>query len=229
MDVRYSPEQHALRDAATKLALDLAPRTVRDLDDDERRAKLEAAVAATGWRDLVVDASPVEAAIVAEVFGRYLVDVPFIGAMVTDTDVALGLALTSADLVGAMQGALDLAVGYAKHRHQYGAPIGSYQAVQHLLADALVATEGSRSVTLHAAWAVGALGADDALVAAATAKAYCARAARDVCETSIQVHGGIGNTWECLAHVYLRRALGSIDAFGGVGPNLERVLAHGLR
>jgi alkylation response protein AidB-like acyl-CoA dehydrogenase len=79
---------------------------------------------------------------------------------------------------------------------------------------------------LHAAWAIDALPADDALAAAALAKAYCSRAARDVCETAIQVHGGIGNTWECLAHVYLRRALDSIAMFGGVGINLDRVLAH---
>ena len=80
--------------------------------------------------------------------------------------------------------------------------------------------EGSSSVALHAAWAVDALPPDDALAAGAAAKAYCARAARTVCETAIQVHGGIGNTWECLAHVYLRRALLSIDMFGGVGTNL---------
>lgn len=230
MDVRYSPEQVALRDAATKLARDLAPRTVADLDDTARRAKLEAAIGATGWRDVMQDASAVEAAIVAEVFGRYLVDVAFVEAVLgDDAPLALGLALTSADLVGVMQGALDLAVDYAKDRNQYGQAIGSFQAVQHMLADACVVTEGARSVTLHAAWAVGALAPDDALAAAATAKAYCARAARDVCETSIQVHGGIGNTWDCLAHIYLRRALASSDAFGGVGPNLERVLAHGLR
>jgi alkylation response protein AidB-like acyl-CoA dehydrogenase len=90
--------------------------------------------------------------------------------------------------------------------------------------------EGSRSAALHAAWAVDALPPDEALVAAAGAKAYCARAARAVCETSIQVHGGIGNTWECLAHVYLRRALVSIDLLGGIGPSLDRVLVgHGLR
>jgi alkylation response protein AidB-like acyl-CoA dehydrogenase len=58
------------------------------------------------------------------------------------------------------------------------------------------------------------------------AKAWSARAARLVCETAIQVHGGIGNTWECFAHVHLRRALLSIDVLGGTGPNLERVLAH---
>ena len=98
--------------------------------------------------------------------------------------------------------------------------------MQHLLADAHVATEGSRSAALHAAWAVDALPPADALVAASVAKAWCARAARAVCETAIQVHGGIGNTWECLAHVHLRRALLSIDAFGGVGPSLARVVDH---
>ena len=66
---------------------------------------------------------------------------------------------------------------------QYGRAIGSFQAVQHLLADAYVLTEGSRSVALHAAWAVDALAADEALAAASVAKAYCARAARAVCET----------------------------------------------
>jgi alkylation response protein AidB-like acyl-CoA dehydrogenase len=58
------------------------------------------------------------------------------------------------------------------------------------------------------------------------AKAYCARAARTVCETAIQVHGGIGNTWECLAHLYLRRAILSSDVLGGTDANLARVLDH---
>ena len=162
-------------------------------------------------------------------------------APLTDDDLArwtaLGLALTCADLVGTMRGAVELARDYAVERAQYGAAIGSFQAVQHLLADALVATEGSRSVALHAAWAVDALAADEALAAAAVAKAYCARAARTVCETAIQVHGGIGNTWECLAHVYLRRALLSTDVLGGVGPQprpgarppRDRRRADGLR
>ena len=81
------------------------------------------------------------------------------------------------------------------------------------------------SVALHAAWAVDALPCADALTAASVAKAYCGRAARDVCETAIQVHGGIGNTWECLAHVYLRRALLSTEVLGGVGDSIGRVLA----
>ncbi len=139
---------------------------------------------------------------------------------------ALGLALTSADLVGVMRGAIDLSCNYATSRQQFGRPVGSFQAIQHLLADALVLMEGSRSVARHAAWAVDALAADDALAAAAAAKAYCARSARTVCETSIQVHGGIGNTWECLAHVHLRRALLSSEILGGVDVNMGRVLAH---
>lgn len=142
---------------------------------------------------------------------------------------ALGLALSSADLVGTMRGAIKLACDYAGTRRQYGAPIGSFQALQHLLADAFVLMEGSKSVALHAAWAVDALPAQEALTAAAVAKAYCARAARTVCETSIQVHGGIGNTWECLAHVHLRRALLSSDVLGGAATSLARVLdAHGI-
>jgi alkylation response protein AidB-like acyl-CoA dehydrogenase len=152
------------------------------------------------------------------------------GRLLTTEDLiawtALGLALTCADLVGTMRGAVDLTVLYAAERRQYGRPIGSFQAVQHLLADAFVLMEGSRSAALHAAWAADALSADDALGAASVAKAYCARSARTVCETAIQVHGGIGNTWECLAHVHLRRALLSSELLGGVGVSLDRVLAH---
>jgi alkylation response protein AidB-like acyl-CoA dehydrogenase len=152
-----------------------------------------------------------------------------LGADDAATLLSLGLAATSADLVGVMAGALALACDYARTRRQYDATIGSFQAVQHMLADALVALEGSRSIALHAAWAVDALSGTDALVAASAAKAYCARAARAVCETAVQVHGGIGNTWECLAHVFLRRALLSGDVLGGVGAGLDRVLAaHGI-
>jgi alkylation response protein AidB-like acyl-CoA dehydrogenase len=143
-----------------------------------------------------------------------------------DRWLALALAVTAADLVGTMQGAIDLTVDYAKERQQYGRSVGSFQAVQHLLADTLVHLEGSRSSALHAAWAVDALPPAEAVAAAATAKAYAARAALAVCETAIQVHGGIGNTWECMAHVHLRRALLSTDVGGGVGPNLDRVLRH---
>ena len=147
--------------------------------------------------------------------------------LVTRDDVAqwtaLGLALTSADLVGIMRGVLDVTVAYARERRQYGMPIGSFQAVQHLLAEARCLMEGSLSVALHASWAVDNLPPDDARAAGRVAKAYCARAARTVCETAIQVHGGIGNTWECLVHVYLRRALLSSQWFGDDGVQLREL------
>jgi alkylation response protein AidB-like acyl-CoA dehydrogenase len=323
MDVRFSPEQVALLDSVAAVVDRLGPKAVAHLGDRERISKLDAAVDASGWRELRTRnngggpwASAVEAAIVAEQLGRGVADVAFVGPTLaaelrrlTNTDtastdpvrahetvaltadlggpgecvaidaaiatsavgvrdhavvelsmgeprqgvdltrpladvvaepapvaglasddldrfIALGLALACADLVGVMSGAVTLATEYARERRQYGAPIGSYQAVQHLLADAVVATEGSRSIALHAAWAVDALPPPDAVTAAAAAKAYCARAARETCETVIQVHGGIGHTWEHMAHVYLRRALLSIDLFGGIGPSLDRVLQH---
>jgi hypothetical protein len=123
--------------------------------------------------------------------------------------LALALATTSADLVGTARGAHTLACDYAKIREQYGKSIGSYQAIAHLLAESLALIEGSVSILRHAAWAVDELDPTEAIRAGRFAKVYCARAARTVCETAIQVHGGIGNTWECLAHVYLRRALTS--------------------
>jgi alkylation response protein AidB-like acyl-CoA dehydrogenase len=145
-------------------------------------------------------------------------------SVLTDDELAhwtaLGLALTSADLVGLMRGLLDVTVAYAATRRQFGAPIGSFQSVQHLLAEAQCLMEASFSVALHASWAVDNLGPDDACVAGRVAKAYCSRAARTVCETAVQVHGGIGNTWECIVHVYLRRALLSSQWFGGDGAQL---------
>ncbi|MBX7433337.1 acyl-CoA dehydrogenase [Mycobacterium sp. Y57] len=126
---------------------------------------------------------------------------------------ALALAASTADIVGAAQGTHALATEYAKVREQYGSAIGSYQAVGHLLAESLALIEGSISVSRHAAWAVDELPVQEAIEAGRVAKIYCARAAMTVCETSIQVHGGIGNTWECLAHIYLRRVLAATETW----------------
>ena len=126
---------------------------------------------------------------------------------------ALALVVTTADLVGAARGTHTLATEYAKVREQYGSTIGSYQAVAHLLAEGLALIEGSVSVLRHAAWAVDELAVEQAVEAARVAKIYCARAAFAVAEMSIQVHGGIGNTWECLAHIYLRRVLAATEAW----------------
>jgi hypothetical protein len=161
--------------------------------------------------------------------GTAVVPLPGADQPPSESDVvrwhSLGLALTCADLVGVMRGALTLATGYAKDRRQYGVSIGSFQAVQHLLADAHVLMEGSASIALYAAWSVDAQEPGQSLAATSAAKAYCTRSARMVCETAIQVHGGIGNTWGCLTHLYLRRALLSGEVLGGVGRSLDRVLA----
>ncbi|MEJ2206537.1 MAG: acyl-CoA dehydrogenase [Gemmatimonadota bacterium] len=124
-----------------------------------------------------------------------------------DRALALALAALAADLVGVMQAALDLAVASAGEREQFGVKVGSFQALQHMAAEALVSVEAARGCSYYAAWAVDALPADEALRAARTAKAYAAEHAREVCETSIQMHGGIGMTWEAMPHVFLRRAL----------------------
>ena len=134
-----------------------------------------------------------------------------VSAEVAGRSQALALVTTSADLVGVARGVHAVACDYAKIREQYGKQIGSYQAIAHLLAESLALIEGSVSVLRHAAWGVDELTPAEAIRAAQIAKVYCARATRTVCETAVQVHGGIGNTWECLVHVYLRRALTSTE------------------
>jgi len=324
VDARPTREQRELADAAGRLAERLGPPAVGDLDDADRRERLDAALTQAGWRELRTGtpdaplASGVEAMLVVRALARRACDTALIGPLLahdlvrragggdevartiaTSSDLrnpavagspalavdaagadtalvlvpagagwtlgevtvpalagegvdltrtvvalsadaavvpvpdtgaltaddveawtALAVSLTAADLVGSMEGALALAVDYAKHRRQYGAPIGSYQAVQHLLAEATTLTEGAISAMVHAAWAADALAPSEARSAAAVAKAYAARAARTVCETSIQVHGGIGNTWECMAHVFLRRTLLATELFGGDGAQL---------
>jgi alkylation response protein AidB-like acyl-CoA dehydrogenase len=127
---------------------------------------------------------------------------------------ALALSVLAADLVGVMEGALDAAVSYVRDRVQFGVPVGSFQAVQHLAADAKVALEASRGSMWYAAWAVDELDAADALLAARQAKAYCSSAGRTVVETMMQMLGGIAITWEELAHVRVRRAMLDRVCFG---------------
>jgi alkylation response protein AidB-like acyl-CoA dehydrogenase len=335
MDTRDTPEQAELRRTARRLARELGPRTVADLDDARRTRRLAEAVRDAGWLELRQDggdgaplASGVEAAIIADALGEAVADVPFAGPVLAadlvrragarpidgavvafspdligpavvsgpatetrvhavdcaaagpavayvlapegdgyrlataevdgasggadltrairplpagaallpvsdqsrlltradlDAWVALGLALTSADLVGLMRGVLDISVAYAQDRKQYGVPIGTFQAVQHLLAEARCLLEGAFSAVLHPAWAVDQDGPDEARAAGRVAKAWCARAARTVCETAVQVHGGIGNTWDCIVHIHLRRALFSSRWFGDDGEQLRQL------
>ena len=123
------------------------------------------------------------------------------------------LAALSLEAVGIASKVLELAVDYAKTREQFGRPIGVYQALSHRLSDTFVETELARSLAYWAAWCVAERD-EQAPVAVAAAKAYCGDAAVAACERSIQVHGGIGFTWEHVLHVYYKRALW-IQAFGG--------------
>jgi alkylation response protein AidB-like acyl-CoA dehydrogenase len=348
VDTRDSPEQAELRRSARRLARELGPANVADLDDTTRAKRLAAAVGEAGWLELRSEAGAgaplaggVEVAIVGDALGGAAADVAFAGPilgadlarragvagpgpavvaflptltsaavvpdattttpiyaldcgedhveayvlvpegpgsrlalarfggkldatdgadltravrvipagtpvhsvagqlrLLTEHDLAawtaLGLALTSADLVGLMRGVLDVTVEYAQQRRQFGVPVGSFQAIQHLLAEAHCLLAGSSSVALHASWAVDNLAPLEARAAGRVAKAYCARAARTVCETAVQVHGGIGNTWDCIVHVFLRRSLLSSLWFGDDGEQLREMqrerleVTHGL-
>ncbi len=118
---------------------------------------------------------------------------------------ALGALAASAELLGGAARVLEMATQYAKDRIQFGVPIGSFQAVKHLCADMLVDVEGMRSATWYAAWALSA-GDPGGPMAAATAKIWCADASKRVMASGLQVHGGIGFTWEHDLHLYLKRA-----------------------
>ncbi|MFN7988054.1 MAG: acyl-CoA dehydrogenase family protein [Thermoanaerobaculia bacterium] len=127
-----------------------------------------------------------------------------------------------AELVGGMGWALADSVEYAKTRQQFGRPIGAFQAVQFMCAEMLVRVESARSIAYAAAWAVGAEDpAAERLLAAA--KTYCSDAAREVGNLAVQLHGGIGFTWEHDLNLYYRRFKGSEIAFGDATFHRETV------
>jgi alkylation response protein AidB-like acyl-CoA dehydrogenase len=130
----------------------------------------------------------------------------------------------AAELVGVAQRALDLAVEHALTRQQFGRPIGAYQAVSHRCADMLLEVESARSAVLFAAWTADH---DDANLplAASVAKVAAAQGAWQVAASSLQVHGGIGFTWEHDCHLLLRRAAATARLLGSMEWHLERVAA----
>jgi alkylation response protein AidB-like acyl-CoA dehydrogenase len=130
----------------------------------------------------------------------------------------------AAELVGIGQRAMEMAVEYAKEREQFERPIGAYQGVSHACAKMLYDVEEARSLTYAAAWAADAE-PDSLPLAAAMAKARASEAAWDVCKASIQVHGGIGFTWEHDLHFLLKRARADAQLFGTAGQHKERVAA----
>ncbi len=130
--------------------------------------------------------------------------------------------LASAEMLGAADHVLALAVQYAKDRVQFGKPIGSFQAVKHMLADALVDVEGMRSTSYYAAWCAAAADPERAL-SASMAKAWCSDASRRVMATGLQVHGGIGFTWEHEMHLYLKRAQLDQVSYGDAAAHRDRI------
>jgi alkylation response protein AidB-like acyl-CoA dehydrogenase len=126
------------------------------------------------------------------------------------------------EMCGGAQKVLEMSVEYAKVREQFGRPIGSFQAIQHKCANMMVQVESSKSATYYAAWAV-ANDVPEAHLAACMAKAYCSDAYRMVSGEGIQIHGGIGFTWEHDMHIYFKRAKGSEVTFGDATWNRELV------
>ncbi len=154
-------------------------------------------------------------------------DVGDLGAAISDEAhqrvLALTLAALSADMVGQMQAALDAAVLHVSEREQFGVPVGTFQAVQHMAAEAQVSTEAARGLAWHAGWAADALDTQAALLAARTAKAYCSEHARSVVEISMQMHGGVAFTWEHRVHLLVRRALLGRQTLGDEHAQLDAI------
>jgi alkylation response protein AidB-like acyl-CoA dehydrogenase len=167
---------------------------------------------------------------------RFVYEVSFADVVVPREDVISGagareaiehaldvatLAL-SAEMVGGMQWVLDASVEYAKTRKQFGKPIGQFQAVQHHCANMLLMTESARSAVYYAAWLMGN-DQEAAPLAVSMAKAYASDAYREVGNLGIQVHGGLGFTWDENIHFYYKRAKASELMFGDATFHRERI------
>ena len=172
---------------------------------------------------------------------RKLSEVKFAGVKATSADVVgevgngwktlaaiidRGKVMLAAEMMGGAQKVLDMTVEYAKVRTQFGRPIGSFQAVQHKCANMMIDVESAKSAVYYAAWAVSNDVAE-APLAAALAKAAASDAFRRVSADGIQVHGGIGFTWEHDMHLYFKRAKSSEFTFGDATYNRELV-AQGI-
>ncbi|GAA1384929.1 acyl-CoA dehydrogenase family protein [Catellatospora chokoriensis] len=130
-----------------------------------------------------------------------------------DAALVAGAALLASEQLGLAQWCLDTTVEHLKTRYQFGRPVGSFQALKHRLADLWVELVQARAVARHAAAAV-AVGDPDARLAAALAQAHCGPVAVRAAEECVQMHGGIGFTWEHPAHLYLKRAKSAAVAYG---------------
>jgi len=173
------------------------------------------------------EVTPLETIDLAQRFGEVALDHPatLVGPLGllerTDLLAAVGAGAT---LLGVMTKSLEITLGYLQTRETFKRAIGSFQVLQHRTADMLLKTESSRSAVYRAAWCLAAKDPDTAL-ACATAKAYAGDAARLVCAEAIQMHGGIGFTWELDVHLYFKRAKTYEMHYGSTEAQLDRVLA----
>jgi alkylation response protein AidB-like acyl-CoA dehydrogenase len=133
--------------------------------------------------------------------------------------------MSSAEMLGCARRCLDMSVEYAKVREQFGQPIGSFQAIRHRCAEMLLEVDNAHAAVYYAAWALTA-GAEDAAIASSICKAYVSEAARKVCGDAIQVHGGIGFTWEYDLHLYMKRAKALEPLYGDAEYHRELIARH---
>lgn len=175
---------------------------------------LDSKVSALAFTDVVVP--------VAQVVG-----VVGAGWPIVETVLRRAAVAASAEMLGAARKALEMSVDYAKTREQFGQPIGSFQAIKHRLASMLEATESAHAAVYYAAWADDAE-APDAALAASVAKATANQSARAITGDAIQVHGGIGYTWEYDLHLYWKRAKHLEPLYGDTDWHHERVLQEVL-
>ena len=138
----------------------------------------------------------------------------------------LGAAAVAAEMVGAAEAALQLTVSYARDRIQFGQPIGTFQGVKHPLAEMYVDIESMKSLVYYAAWCLGE-DHEDAALAASRAKAYASEAFARIGLDAIQLHGGIGYTWEYDAQLFLKRSKWARPIFGDADYHYERVASSG--
>jgi alkylation response protein AidB-like acyl-CoA dehydrogenase len=143
-------------------------------------------------------------------------------ATVVERQLQVAVALTVAEIVGAMDRDFEVTLEYAKARTAFGRPIGSFQAIKHLLADTSLALEMSKAMSVAAAKAVGE-GKDDAAEIVSMAKAFVSDSAIDLAQNCFQVFGGIGYTWEHDQHLYLRRITTDAALYGDASWHRERV------
>lgn len=209
MDFSFTSEQEDLRREA---------RTFLEANPSPSQEQLEQ----LGWVGVVESESFLEAAVLFEELGRVLYDGPYVENETGD-DRRQQLAAHALEAVGIGSRAVEMAIAYVAEREQFGKKIGTYQAVSHPVVDVYVSVELARSLAYWAAWCV-AVDDPQADVAAAAANAQATEAAVRACETSIQVHGGIGFTFEHPLHRYYKRAL-ELESALGFGRELRAEIA----